>query len=278
MKDKKYILRKIIVFSIFILGVLILLYPFACKLLSAKNQTVAIYRYDEKINNMENNKKENLAEELKTYNESLYNSKFDDTNRTNIANFYPKGEILSYIIIPKIHVNIPIYEGTSNSILEKGIGHLENTSFPTGGINTHSVLVGHSGLVRATLFNSLEELSIDDVFFIKNFESFLKYKICDINVVNPDEVEKLAIKENEDLVTLVTCTPKYINTHRLLVTGSREEIAQEDTVKIENEINEIKSKNNMTKQISLKKVIIFVAFIVIIILIFIFIFICICSA
>lgn len=282
--------KKIFVNLIFIIGVLILLYPFVSKLISIKNETIAISNYDKKISNMEEHEKNELNEQLIKYNENLYKSKtIYDENEENLdkskensedeleaskqemdtANFYPKGEILSYITIPKININIPIYEGTSNSVLEMGIGHLENTSFPTGGINTHSVLVGHSGLATKELFNSLDKLEKDDVFYIRNLDIFLKYKIINIEVVKPDEVDLLEIKDDEDLVTLVTCTPKYINTHRLLVTGAREEIKREDEIKIEDTKNKIEKKKALIEKVFSKKVIVEVGIIISIILIII---------
>ena len=251
-------MKKIFINLIFIIGILILLYPLVGKLISIKNQTVAIESYDKKISNMELDKKSELNEQLKKYNEDLYNIKTNYNNSTDneaaeqemdTANFYPKGEIISYITIPKININIPIYEGSSNFVLEKGIGHLENTSFPTGGINTHTVLVGHSGLATKELFNSLDKLVVDDNFYIRNLDNFLKYKIVNIEIVEPYDVEKLEIQENEDLATLVTCIPKYINTHRLLVTGKRDKIQKEDEIQIETTKNEIKSKRNIAKEI-----------------------------
>ena len=251
-------MKKIFINLIFIIGILILLYPLVGKLISIKNQTIAIESYDKKISDMELDKKSELNEQLKKYNENLYNIKTNYSNSTDskaaeqemdTANFYPKGEIISYITIPKININIPIYEGSSNFVLEKGIGHLENTSFPTGGINTHTVLVGHSGLATKELFNSLDKLVVDDNFYIRNLDNFLKYKIVNIEIVEPYDVEKLEIQENEDLATLVTCIPKYINTHRLLVTGKRDKIQKEDEIQIETTKSEIKSKRNATKGI-----------------------------
>ena len=251
-------MKKIFINLIFIIGILILLYPLVGKLISIKNQTIAIESYDKKISDMELDKKSELNEQLKKYNENLYNIKTNYSNSTDskaaeqemdTANFYPKGEIISYITIPKININIPIYEGSSNFVLEKGIGHLENTSFPTGGINTHTVLVGHSGLATKELFNSLDKLVVDDNFYIRNLDNFLKYKIVNIEIVEPYDVEKLEIQENEDLATLVTCIPKYINTHRLLVTGKRDKIQKEDEIQIETTKSEIKSKRNIAKEI-----------------------------
>ena len=251
-------MKKIFINLIFIIGILILLYPLVGKLISIKNQTIAIESYDKKISDMELDKKSELNEQLKKYNENLYNIKTNYSNSTDskaaeqemdTANFYPKGEIISYITIPKININIPIYEGSSNFVLEKGIGHLENTSFPTGGINTHTVLVGHSGLATKELFNSLDKLVVDDNFYIRDLDNFLKYKIVNIEIVEPYDVEKLEIQENEDLATLVTCIPKYINTHRLLVTGKRDKIQKEDEIQIETTKSEIKSKRNSTKGI-----------------------------
>ena len=252
-------MKKIFINLIFIIGILILLYPLVGKLISIKNQTIAIESYDKKISNMELDKKSELNEQLKKYNEDLYNIKTNYNNSTDnevaeqemdTANFYPKGEIISYITIPKININIPIYEGSSNFVLEKGIGHLENTSFPTGGINTHTVLVGHSGLATKELFNSLDKLVVDDNFYIRDLDNFLKYKIVNIEIVEPDDVEKLEIQENEDLATLVTCIPKYINTHRLLVTGKRDKIQKEDEIISKEQRVELIKKANGNNEVA----------------------------
>lgn len=143
--------------------------------------------------------------------------------------------MMGTVEIPKISVNLPIYHGTEKEILEKGIGHLKGTSFPVGGENTHCSLTGHTGLNSAKMFTDLTELEEGDLFFLHVLGETLAYEVCEIQVVLPDEVNSLYITKGKDLVTLITCTPYGVNTHRLFVTGERteytEEVYEEETEK-----------------------------------------------
>ena len=130
-------------------------------------------------------------------------------------------DVMATIKIPSINVNLPIYHGTENATLDKGIGHLFGTALPVGGESTHTVLTGHTGLGTATMFDQLTSLKEGDVFYIEVPGRHLKYQVTDIRVVLPNETETLNKVEGKDLATLITCTPYGINTHRLLVTGER---------------------------------------------------------
>ncbi|MDD5953410.1 MAG: class C sortase [Oscillospiraceae bacterium] len=136
-------------------------------------------------------------------------------------------EIMAYIRIPAIQVELPIYHGTDAKTLEKGVGHLENTSIPVGGLGSHAVLSAHCGLPTAVLFTNLEKLIVGDVFYIDVLNMTLAYEVYDIEVVEPTDSSSLYPKAGEDLVTLVTCTPYGVNSHRLLVHAKRIEL---DTV------------------------------------------------
>ncbi len=129
--------------------------------------------------------------------------------------------IMGYVKIPKISVNLPIYHGTENDSLERGIGHLLGSSLPVGGENTHSILSGHSGMASQKMFTDLEQLIIGDVFYLHVLDETLAYQVVEINTVLPYDTSLLGIVPGEDLCTLVTCTPYGVNTHRLLVRGSR---------------------------------------------------------
>lgn len=129
--------------------------------------------------------------------------------------------VMGRLKIPAIDVDLPIYHGTSDAVLEKGVGHLQGTSLPVGGDNTHSVLTAHTGLAKATLFNRLDQVELGDTFSISVFGEVLTYRTVDLQTILPDETGSLAIQKGKDLVTLVTCTPLGINTHRFLVTGVR---------------------------------------------------------
>ena len=141
--------------------------------------------------------------------------------------------VMGYIEIPRISVRLPVYHGTSEEVLQHGIGHLGGTSLPVGGEGTHAVLSGHRGLPSALLFSDLDQMETGDCFSLRILGEQLLYEVDQILVVEPDEVEPLLPVEGEDLVTLVTCTPYGVNTHRLLVRGHRiEATAEEQTVEV----------------------------------------------
>lgn len=129
--------------------------------------------------------------------------------------------IIGYVIIPKIQVNLPIYHGTDAEVLDRGVGHLLGSSLPVGGKNTHTILSGHSGMASQKMFTDLEQLVPGDVFYLNVLGETMAYQVTEINTVLPYETDLLGIVPGEDLCTLVTCTPYGINTHRLLVRGSR---------------------------------------------------------
>ncbi len=141
------------------------------------------------------------------------------------------GGMMGYLEIPKIQVHLPIYHGTEDAVLAKGVGHLEGSSLPVGGDGTHAVLTGHRGLPAAALFTDLDQLDKGDTFTISVLEEKLTYSVTGIQTVLPEETENLRIADGKDQVTLVTCTPYGINTHRLLVTGIRQkELRQAQTM------------------------------------------------
>ena len=129
--------------------------------------------------------------------------------------------LMARIKIPSIRVDLPIYHGTGTDVLEHGVGHLEGTSLPVGGVSTHSVLTGHRGLATSELFTHLDLVEVDDTFTIEVFGDVLTYRVTDTRVVQPEDTESLLMQPGKDLVTLVTCTPLGVNSHRILVTGER---------------------------------------------------------
>ena len=140
------------------------------------------------------------------------------------------------IEIPRISVNLPIYHGTSDEVLSSGVGHVLGSSLPIGGADTRSLLTAHRGLPNSKLFTRLDEIIEGDLFFIRVQNNTLAYKVNKIEVINPEEVEKLKIKENEDLISLITCTPYGINTHRLVVTGERVPFDKEEYENIDKKV------------------------------------------
>ena len=199
-----------------IIGILLVLYPFIGRAIFKVNQTTIISKYRESISQMSDEKIEEKEKKYQEFNNELTENKV--INNLNASNV---GEILGYIEIPKINVYLSIYEGTSDNILLQGIGHLENSSLPIGGSTTNSVLVGHTGITGKTFFDNLTDLKKEDLFYIYILKEVLTYKVLDIKVVLPNETDYLEPVKGEDIVTLVTCTPKYVNSHRLLVRGKR---------------------------------------------------------
>lgn len=145
-----------------------------------------------------------------------------DSTYESLLNIAGDG-IMGYVQIPKINVKLPIFHTTSEAVLEKGVGHLEGSSLPVGGENTHSVLSAHRGLPSATLFTDLDQLEIGDDFFIVIMDEYIAYEVDQILVTEPEDTSSLTVEAGEDLCTLLTCTPYGVNTQRLMVRGHRVE-------------------------------------------------------
>ena len=226
-----------------IAGLCVFCYPVVSNMLEERNHTEAINRYDEDM--MSKTQAEISAEKQKAteYNENLAGDPVHDPfvpgsgyalpdNYTEVLNTGGDG-VMGYIEIPKISVKLPIYHGTSEETLQKGVRHIESTALPIGGKGNHPVLTGHTGLPTAELFTNLATLSAGDEFYIHVLDETLAYRVCEINVVEPSELEKLQAEEGRDLVTLVTCTPYGVNSHRLLVKGERTEYNPEKVIRTE---------------------------------------------
>lgn len=210
----------------FFMGLLVLLYPSLSSYYNTKKQSAAIVDYEALLKDFDVKdysewfkKAEDFNLKLGALKNPLYSSKTIE-GYDNILNVDGNG-MMGYISIDKIKVELPIYHGTSESVLSKAAGHIEGTSFPVGGTGTHSALSAHRGLPSATLFTHLDKLEIGDTFTITILDRELVYQIDKIRIVDPDEIDELEINKDEDYVTLVTCTPYGINTHRLLVRGKR---------------------------------------------------------
>ena len=224
----------ILIFLLFAVGVVILLYPLISEWHNSRAQTTVIENYNHAAAGLSETEYENLREAAREYNEGLLGSvvltdPFDASAAKMASEEYESllnisgDSVMGTIRIPKIHVTLPIYHGTANETLEKGAGHLENTSLPIGGTGTHAVLSAHSGLPTAALFTDLEKLAEGDLFFLDVLDETLAYRVDQVKVVEPEDTSDLLIDTNADYVTLVTCTPYGINSHRLLVRGVRTE-------------------------------------------------------
>lgn len=224
-------LTTVLVVIVFILGLGILLYPTFSDLLNQFRQDSLI---DEYIKTTEDVSSEDLSEQIKEAEE--YNSTLDPTFHDAFSGKDPKEDdvywsllnidgngIMGYMEIPKISVRLPIYHGTSERVLQHGLGHLAGTSLPVGGKGTHSVVSGHRGLPSALLLTDIDRLTYGDRFSVTVLGEKLVYQVDKITVIEPDKVSDLKPEDAGDYITLLTCTPYGINSHRLLVRGCRVE-------------------------------------------------------
>ena len=208
---------------IFIIGIALVCYPIISNFVASKDNASLISTYDKQVDNLSSAEKKEMIKDAEQWNDKLYRQQkgisvddsLDYLDILNIGN-----GIIGSIEIPQIDVNLPIYHGTNDDVLNIGAGHVEDSSMPVGGINTHTVITGHRGLPSSKLFTRLDELKKGDLFFIKIIDKTLAYKINKIEVVLPDKVS-YSIIDNQDLATLITCTPYGLNTNRLVITGKR---------------------------------------------------------
>ena len=235
-------IRVIFCVIIFITGLGIASYPFISNMVAQRHTSQVVKDYETNVEEMDEEKIDAMKEAAKKYNEQLSNVvSVDDENENNeqgesYADLLNIGESLGYITIPKIDVNLPIYNGTSQDVLSKGVGHMEQSSYPLGGESTHCVLTGHRGLPSAVLFTDLDKLEIGDEFYLHVLDEILAYKVDQIKVVEPNESGDLEIIDGKDYCTLVTCTPYAINSHRLLVRGERTEYKGEQDKQTKNQM------------------------------------------
>lgn len=230
---------KRIYFSILILITLIalgfLLYPSFSNYINNKFAVSTISDYTEKINNVKDEEVDDLIKNINKYNYDLFNGTAEN-ELPDCLNIH-EGDVLGYIEIPSINIKLPIYYGTSVDILKKGVGVLEGTSLPVGGENTHSVLSAHTGLANQKLFTDIDKLKDGDVFYLHILKKDLAYKVNQIKVIHPDEIDELKISDDKDYVTLLTCYPYGINTERLLVRGERTDLSERTEVQVQKEIS-----------------------------------------
>lgn len=242
-KKRRSWLWNFMLFLVFLIGAGILFYPTVSDLWNNYRNQQLISEYTEVVETLESEDFSEIWAEAREYNaQHTVNTildAFDEEEGDYVLShpydqvLNPTGnEIMGYLEIPKISVKLAIYHGIGTEALENGCGHIEGTSLPIGGVGTHSVLSAHRGLPSAKLFTDLDQLEIGDLFYITVLDEKLAYKVDQILTVLPEETDDLAIEEDKDLVTLVTCTPYGVNSHRLLVRGERTEyVPEEDTSK-----------------------------------------------
>lgn len=238
----------LVICIIFLAGLSLLLYPFVANQWNNYRQKQLISGYEQVVSDKEAAEGIDYDEERKKaedYNEALLPCVLPDSfalaessgvdpvymNTLNIAG----DEMMGSVEIPKINIKIPIYHTTEEDVLNKGAGHLEGSSLPVGGANTHAVISAHRGLPSASLFTDLDQMKVGDHFLLHVLDETLCYEVDKISVVKPEDTSALAVEDGQDLVTLLTCTPYGVNTERLLVRGHRvpyveEEVKEEKTV------------------------------------------------
>lgn len=224
-------LSTIILILIFLVGLSVMLYPSVSNAVNRKHQSRAVAGYAEEVEQLSDADYQTYFDAADAYNRQL-NTTPNAFYKPDLVSGYAQTldisgtGIMGYITIPKISVELPIYHGTDEGVLQVAAGHLEGSSLPVGGAGTHAVISAHRGLPSAKLFTNLDELEVGDRFTITVLNRVLTYEVDQISIVLPTEVDQLLPTEGMDYVTLMTCTPYGINTHRLLVRGKRVETTE----------------------------------------------------
>ena len=236
--------QRLIFFLFLLVGMGFLNYPFVSQWVNQRNQSKVIYEYEKKAEKLSDTGKQKLLGEARNYNSKLRAGRVlpgdsfgGGAEETSAYREYQKlldvsGDgILCYLEIPSIEVFLPVFHGTSVHVLEQGAGHLFGSSLPVGGGGTHAVIAAHTGIATRMFFTDLDQMEKGDIFILHILGKNLAYKVDQIKTVLPNETSDLDIVEGEDHVTLVTCTPYAVNTHRLLVRGIRTKYVEEEVTK-----------------------------------------------
>lgn len=257
-KRRRSVLRRTLLLIGFLIGAGIAFYPLISKIWNRWRDSLLIAEYQGEVEKIPEADYSDIFAQAKAYNDQHKVNKIVDVFKEDTEEYiltHPYDTLLNpfdnlimgYLEIPVIDVNLPIYHGCGSASLEKGIGHLEGTSLPIGGTGTHTVLSGHRGLPGRQLLTDLDQVRIGNQFYIHVLNEVLAYEVDQILTVLPDETDSLAIDENKDLATLVTCTPYSVNTHRLLVRGHRIPYREETKIEQERNLAE-KVKNTGTEE------------------------------
>lgn len=234
---------------VFLIGAGIFLYPFVANRIALYRQSKEITVYETAVSEADKGELERQREEAEEYNDNLSGDPVHDPfvlnsgyvlpeNYLNVLNLSGDG-VMCYIEIPKISVNLPVYHGTDERVLQKGAGHIEGTALPLGGEYRHSILCAHRGLPSAELFTRLDEMGTGDLFYIHVLGEIHAYEVDRVEVVLPEEISGYLVpEEGKDQITLMTCTPYGVNTHRILVRGTRTEYVPEEKELIRDEKQE----------------------------------------
>lgn len=228
-KKKSRMSSIVIWIIIFLAGLVILLYPYFSNWLSTRKNSVVVDSYDAMTVNLSKEEANEQWNRAVVYNEHLIGDPVRDpfvpgsgralpSNYLDVLNF---DGVMCYVEIPSVNIKLPVYHGASDEVLEKGVGHIESTALPVGGIGGHAVLTGHTGLPAAKLFTDLDKVKEGDLFYIHVLGRLLVYEVDQISVIDPEDISLLVAYGDKDYITLLTCTPYGINSHRLLVRGER---------------------------------------------------------
>lgn len=233
--------KKILVTLFISASLVMMFYPWISNFVNQHQADITVDNYKKKEKSLSEEQKEEMWKKAQMYNADLAQNQVELTDPfvesksaiksgliyNNLLNIDKSG-MMCYLEIPCINVNLPVFHGTAASTLERGIGHLEGSSLPVGGKSTHAVLTGHTGLNNAKLFTDLTEVKEGDLFFLHTLGKDLAYRVIGTEVVLPEETQDLLIRKGKDLVTLITCTPYGVNSHRLFVTGIRTKYTPEE--------------------------------------------------
>ena len=223
---KKGIFSTVILILVLVVGLSLLLYPTIANWWNEMHTTRAIADYESIMANISDEDYSHLFDDAMAYNEALRQLDYPLMYHDEVPGYFDLLEVtgsgvMGYINIPKIDVQLPIYHGTSEEVLQIAVGHVQGSSLPTGGESTHCVLSAHRGLPSAKLFTDLNLLEVGDTFTVTVIDRLLTYRVDQVLIVEPTEVEPLYVEEGQDYCTLITCTPYAVNTHRMLVRGVR---------------------------------------------------------
>lgn len=239
--------RKWFINLLFLAGFLSCTFPLISNVIERQRQTDAVATYRQIMENEDEEEIEEKWNLAKRYNEMIFQSKGGIVEEQKGEEYAYEQQlnihgtdIMGSLEIPKIQVELPVYHGTTEEVLSNGIGHLEGTSLPIGGENTHSVLTGHRGLPSSKLLVRLDEIKTGDLFFIRTYKEVLAYKVDKIRVVKPEDTAWMEIQQGSDLVSIVTCTPFGINSHRLIVTGHRVDYKEKEYAEIKQKIPSVR--------------------------------------
>lgn len=223
-------------------------YPLIASINNERTQSLVQTEYEEKLQQLDTSEIDEALKKAHEYNKTISTVQIEDIDKIkenlpdyeDLLNLANNG-IMGYIEIPTINIDLPIYHGTTGAAMEKGAGHMEGTSLPVGGIGTHAVISAHSGMASAKLFTDLDKLEIGDIFIITVCNEKLAYEVDNIAVVEPTDIDLIRVDTQQDYVTLLTCTPYGVNTHRLLVRGHRVEMAEEAIAEVEEKAEPVAS-------------------------------------